>query len=210
MSRPSHNLAGQAFGRLMAIERLPGGGKARWRCKCECGNAHTVQARLLQKGEVRSCGCLGQTKNGPVPTHGDAQRGAKTKEFRAWAAFRDRCRNPKNKAFHHYGGRGITVCERWADCFEAFLADMGRAPSPKHSIDRIDNDKGYEPGNCRWATDAQQANNRRNTVRYNGVPLKTLCDEVGFSYDAALKRLRRHGNPFAPVPRARAALGVAR
>jgi hypothetical protein len=99
--------------------------------------------------------------------HGEAQ---KTKEYSAWSRLPGRCYNPKHKAYKNYGGRGITICDRWRYSYENFLADMGRAPSPKHSIDRIDNDGNYEPSNCRWATAKVQGNNQRKTkkVDFNG------------------------------------------
>jgi len=107
-------------------------------------------------------------------THGATVGGTTTPEFRTWCHIRSRCLNPNNKFYSDYGGRGITVCQRWLDAFENFLADMGPRPSVKHSIDRIDNDGNYEPGNCRWATISEQARNTRQNrnIEFNG---STVC-----------------------------------
>jgi hypothetical protein len=117
------------------------------------------------------------------------------KERRAWWAMKDRCNNKKNSWYSHYGDRGIKVCERWMNSFDAFLSDVGEAPTQKHSIERIDNDKGYEPDNCRWATQKEQMNNRRCNawIEYKGQT-KTLtqwCEILGFNYRTIYDRLHR-------------------
>lgn len=126
-------------------------------------------------------------------THGEAK---KSKEYEAWCKIKGRCFNPNNKSFYNYGGRGVTVCDRWRLSFTNFLEDVGRAPSPKHSIDRIDNSGNYEPGNVRWATDIQQANNKRNNrfVEYKGQ-VKTIgrwCDELQINRFTIESRLKRN------------------
>jgi hypothetical protein len=96
-----------------------------------------------------------------MPTHGDSRNGTRTPEYMAWQSMNNRCRNPAHPNFKYYGKRGITVCNRWSNNYENFLADMGRRPTPGHSLDRINNDRGYEPLNCRWATRTQQMRNRQ-------------------------------------------------
>lgn len=157
---PRHrNVAGQRFGRLVALERVGTRNKAAlWRCVCDCGREHNVVASKLFDGVTQSCGCLRQEA---VTKHGATRGYRPTPEYKAWLGLRERTTNPANKAWRDYGGRGITVCERWRNSFEAFRLDMGPRPSPGHSIDRINNDGNYEPGNCRWATRAEQNKNQR-------------------------------------------------
>ena len=136
-----------------------------WVCRCACGATAVVATSELRKGDTKSCGCLriatARSRGQSNHKHGAACDGAETPEYRAWVEMRRRCRDSNHIGYERYGGRGITVCERWTD-FEAFLADMGQKPTPTHSIDRRDNDGNYEPGNVRWATPEQQQNNRSN------------------------------------------------
>lgn len=162
------DIVGQKFGRLLVITRGKNStdGKTQFVCKCDCGNTTLVRGKLLRNGRTQSCGCFRyeQLKKS-ITKHG----GCYTRTYSTWSSMKDRCTNPNCEQFNDYGGRGITFCDRWLK-FENFLADMGHKPK-RHTLERIDVDKGYEPTNCCWATMRQQANNKRNTVRitHNGL-----------------------------------------
>jgi len=153
-----NDLTGQRFGRLTVVGCV---GRNQfdhvlWLCRCDCGNEKQATTSSLRGGRTVSCGCYS-----PSRTHGLS----KTPEYKVWTAMVQRCTTAKHQAYKDYGGRGIKVCDRWRHSFENFLADMGPRPGKGYSLDRINNNGHYEPGNCRWATQTEQTNNHRNNHR---------------------------------------------
>ena len=162
------DLAGQRFGRwrVISMARENQHKQAMWNCLCDCGLERVVVGISLTGGRSKSCGCLkNETAAALRLTHGMTN----TPEYRAWQELRQRCRSQSGRNFQYYGSRGIKVCARWESSFENFLQDMGPRPSNRHTLDRINNDGDYEPGNCRWATWNEQVANRRayGTVMQN-------------------------------------------
>lgn len=189
-NRAIHDHTGEKFGRLTAV-RLVERRDSRnhlWEWSCECGVVVVVGIRSVVKGASRSCGCLrSEMLSARNEKHGMSK--LHKREYRTWKDMRSRCNNPNNKDFSNYGGRGISVCERWND-FSAFLLDMGCRPEGM-TIDRIDVDGNYEPKNCRWATQKTQANNKRNNrILDNGKTLSQNCEESGLGHSKIQYRLR--------------------
>lgn len=184
------DLTGQVFGRLTAIRSTSQrvGSSVLWQCMCSCGNTHYAACSYLLNGSVGSCGCSRKDAN---ITHGASRKGQWTTEYVTWSGMIDRCRNPNNPAFERYGGRGILVCERWHK-FENFFDDMGPRPDSL-TLERSDNNKGYEPGNCVWATYKVQNRNRRDnkTIEFNGSVkcVSEWAEILGMRPGLILKRL---------------------
>lgn len=194
--------AGDRFGRWIVLrEGRPTinnrGAPVRWAlCRCDCGVERSVRVSILNNGMSRSCGCLAREVTGNRRrSHGATVGGKVAPEHKIWTAMRYRCNSPSETSYPNYGGRGIRVCERWERSFEAFLQDMGPRPSPKHSIERINNGGHYEPGNCRWATPMQQGNNKRNnriiTIGDRSQTMAQWAREIGVTPQFISGRIRK-------------------
>ena len=187
------DLTGQRFGRWSVLERIGArGGKATWLCQCDCGNTKVVVGTLVTRGNSRSCGCIrSENAKASRTTHGES----KTRLFSIWVNMRRRCEDPKVESYKNYGQRGITVCPEWKNSFITFR-DWAYANgySDDLSIDRINNDKGYSPDNCRWATVTEQTNNRRNVkqITFNGEThnIREWSDLTGISHEIIYGRLK--------------------
>lgn len=190
--RSADAIIGQTFGRLLVLKNQgskPGSGY-QMLCRCECGREKVVSKNHLTNGDTRSCGCFHADRTSEISKrHGLTG----TPIYARWRAMLQRCINPKNKSWENYGGRGITVCERWKT-FDNFYADMGDPPLGA-TIERIDNNGSYEPGNCRWDTRTAQNRNQRQTVwlEYDGQvkPLTSWADDLGMPASAIRDRLKR-------------------
>lgn len=193
---------GDKIGRLtiVRIEREHQGTQTRnyCICQCECGNVKRIRMDSIgtQDGLTRSCGCYAKEDSSiRNKTHGQTD----SPTYISWERMRSRCYNPKNPSYNHYGACGIKVCDRWRTSFENFLEDMGERPSKKHSLDRIDVNGNYEPSNCRWATDIEQQNNKKNnnTITYNGETHTVMewSRTLGISPHGIYSRKRRGKSP---------------
>lgn len=189
------DMTGQTIGRWTVLQRgaQTPGGQTTWTCVCECGAEKDVTAILLRDGRSRSCGCLKSELTVARSTrHGHSNSVRVTPTYHSWAGMIQRCTNPQSSRWKDYGGRGITVCERWMT-FADFLADMGVKP-PRTSIERTRNDVGYEPGNCTWATSKTQSRNKRNNVliEADGIKLSKAewAERLGISPATINDRLR--------------------
>lgn len=186
------DLAGRVFGRLTVVGFLERRGKHNyWSCNCSCGGTAVVRTDCLYGGIIRSCKCLqAEESSARARIHGKSH----TPAYNTWRKLIQRCQNPTDIAFRRYGGRGITVCDRWSD-FENFLADMGQPP-PGKTLDRKNNDGPYSPDNCRWATKTEQMRNmstNRVLTRYDGTShlLIEWAEITGKSSVVIFSRIKR-------------------
>ena len=194
-------MIGHRFGRLVVKSeyRRPSDNRKVWTCVCDCGNEKTAVAKDIRRGSTSSCGCLCAERSSQriiarCLRHGHARDFKETRIYRVWSSMLGRCRNKNHPNWHRYGGKGITVCERWF-VFENFLEDMGERPDGL-SIDRYPNNAGnYEPGNCRWATPKQQVANRTTSHKLEAEgKVQTIgewADEKGLPYIQLHRRLSK-------------------
>lgn len=192
------DLTGKRFGKLTVISKVKKESKSertKWLCKCDCGNTTIVPTYRLTGGETQSCGCKRyESKN---MKHGMKN----TRIYSIWCDMKKRCNNPNSKNYKNYGARGIKVCDEWSSDFMSFYSwSIKNGYKGSLSIDRIDNDKGYSPDNCRWVTRKEQNNNRRNTVFVEidgkSVPLSFACEKANAKRSVIWKRIRNSGMTF--------------
>lgn len=191
------DLTGNRFGRLtvLSFDSFAVNHNGKWLCVCDCGKNKIVYSNNLRRGLSLSCGCLNKERTSQSSmTHGQSKPKQWTPEYSIWAGMIQRCTNACARNYADYQGRGIAVCDRWRS-FENFFSDMGKRPTENHSLDRINNDGNYEPGNCRWATRLQQAQNKRSNhiVIVNGEKLvfAEACRRYNVGASKASRRLKR-------------------
>lgn len=195
------DLTGRRFGRLevLALSHINEHRRKMWRCRCDCGAERVVASHHLTEGTSTSCGCYArEAASKRQKINGTTHGRSRTPIYKTWVNMKQRCANPRHPLYQFYGARGVTVCARWLDSFEAFAADMGERPDNSLSLDRIDVTGSYEPGNCRWATIHQQANNTRlnRYLEFGGkrLTITQWSRETGLAHKTIAGRVK-HGWP---------------
>lgn len=181
MGRPQLKITSDHYGSWALLHRAVGTRDVSWVCRCECGTVRTVKQYSLVNGTSQSCGCMRYGR--PYEKGHRRPEFASTPEYTIWLYMKRRCVDPRDHTYGRYGGRGIRVCDRWMS-FPSFLEDMGPRPSEEHSLDRIDNNGNYEPGNCRWAdriTQARNARSNRSIIRSDGAQFETIAEAAELS-----------------------------
>ena len=197
------DLNGQKFGRLTVKSLLPErnkNGSALWRCVCDCGTETIVMGGHLSSGHTKSCNCLSRELASLINTsHGMSNSNI----YKIWEGIKYRATKPSCKSYDNYGGRGVGLCDRWFNSFELFFEDMGYPPDSSMTIERIDNNKGYEPGNCEWDTRKQQARNRRSNINYKIMGrmlcLLDACEMFGQKYHVVYPRIKSGWSPVCAL-----------
>jgi len=188
MKYTNQELIGRKFNMLTYISFSHRGnnGREHWLFKCDCGNEKIIRKLKVKCGEVKSCGCIqGNVKH----------RMVKTGTYSSWSNLKTRCLNRNSNRYYRYGERGIEICDRWKESFENFFEDMGERPTNNHSIDRIDNDKGYFKENCKWSSSFEQMNNKstNKNITYEGRTQSVMnwSRELGINHKTIYDRLYR-------------------
>ena len=201
MRYPVPALPNQKFNRFTYLEDAPRTGERMGKFICDCGTIKEIPFGPVFHGRIKSCGCLRREKSsvaGKRKTHGLSR----TPTYKSWIKMKERCLNEKHVHYGSYGAIGIGIYERWATSFEAFFADLGERPSKKHSLDRINNNLGYQPGNCKWSTKREQSNNRKNSVyiEFSGVrkPISEWARDLGVPHHRIHNRIK-YGWPLEVV-----------
>lgn len=198
MGKPNINTPiGTRYGRLVTKSQPYTSNSVTWvECRCDCGSIKEYRVPNLRKGNTLSCGCLQkELQSKRKTTHGERQGSKWTAEYMIWRNMKSRCEERENTSWANYGGRGITLCPEWSESFQSFLDDMGRRPNSKDTLERIDNEKGYSPNNCCWASRLTQANNKRTNVfiEYQGLR-KTIAEwsrYIGIDYFTLQNRITK-------------------
>lgn len=196
--RVKKNLEGMTFNYLTVLEWVSKG-VYKWKCICICGKIYFGNGTQIETGIVKSCGCMaGKATSDRQITHGMSY----SEEYEIFKNIQQRCTNPKNPHYKNYGGRGIDICERWTNNFHNFYQDMGKRPSALHSVERRENDLGYSPENCYWATKKEQSRNKRSSVfitfQNRTMILADWASELKV-YDSTIRNRMKKGESFESI-----------